>query len=286
MHARWLPGFRRSAVAKTAVGVALLLAVVTSVAAAQRRGGGGGFGGGRSARIDTSWVYDGRFVFCRIAFQNSPDGDGSGWQVDYPRADMNFPFRLGELSSTPISHNAQGEPNHVVLTLTDPHLFQCPFVMMTEPGGALIRDDEAVKLREYLDKGGFLWVDDFWGEYAWAHWERELRKVLPAAEFPIKDLPLDHPIFKTSYVITSIPQIPSLNNWLSSGGLTYERRDATVPHLRAVENASGDVMVLMTHNTDLGDAWEREGFDRAYFEEFAARGYALGVNVFLYAMTH
>lgn len=277
----------RAAARARVAGVAALVLAATvvmagSAAAPQRRGG----------RFmmplpgDSPWIYDGRFVFCRLAFQNSSDGDGNGWWVDYPRADLNYPFRLGELTETPISHDERGQPNHVVVTATDPHLFECPFVMLTEPGGAYFTVEEAAALRQYLDKGGFLWADDFWGEYAFAIWERELRKILPAAEFPIYDVPLDHLIFRTQYHVQQIPQIPSINFWLNSGFRTSERYDSTVPHVRAVNNAHGDIMVLMTHNTDFGDAFEREGEDRRYFDAFATVGYAFGVNVYLYAMTH
>jgi hypothetical protein len=233
------------------------------------------------------WVYDGDFVFCRLWFRQAFDGDGNGWSVDYPRADLNFPFRLGELTSTRISHDERGDANHVIVTATDPHLFQCPFVMMTEPGGADFTDEEALSLRQYLQKGGFLWVDDFWGEYAWAVWERAIRKVLPASQYAIFDVPLSHPIFNMKYVIHKIPQIPSINFWFGSGFQTSERyADSAVPHVRAIQNAQGHIMVLMTHNTDFGDAFEREGDDRRYFDTFASSGYAFGINVFMYAMTH
>jgi hypothetical protein len=261
---------------------ALMLAVgmagaIASGAAPGQRGGFGGF--------DDRWTYDGSFVFCRISFRQSPNGDGNGWYVDYPRADLNLSFRLGQLTTTPISRDDRGEPNHVVLGLTDEHLYHCPFVMMTEPGGAYFDASEAAALRDYLDKGGFLWADDFWGEYAWQAWEYEIRKVFPEQMFKIVDLPLTHPIFHMQYEVTKIPQIPSINFWLGTGQ-TSERADSTVPHVRAISAPEGRVMVLMTHNTDFGDAFEREGDNRAYFDHFAAAGYAFGVNVILYALSH
>ena len=270
------------------VWVALAAALLATASSPQfpRRGRGlrGAFG---ATDFSRPWVYDGKFVFCRLAFRESFDGDGGGWAVDYPKADLNFPFRLGELTETPISHNENGDPNHVIVTPTDPHLFQCPFVMMTEVGAAFFDEADAAKLREYLTKGGFIWADDFWGEYAWSIWEREIRKVLPASEFPLVELPMDHPIFNISYLIRKIPQIPSIDFWFGSGFQTSERGfDSQTPHVRAIENAHGDVIVIITHNTDFGDAFEREGEDRRYFDRFAAEGYSFGVNVFLYAMTH
>ena len=120
--------------------------------------------------------------------------------MDWPRADINLSVRLGELTRAQISRTG-GEPNPLLVQLTDDALFQCPFVMMTEVGSAFLDDAEAARLREYLLKGGFLWVDDFWGSYAWDWWEGQLRKVLPAGDFPIIDLESSHPLFRSQFVI-------------------------------------------------------------------------------------
>jgi len=285
------PTVRRvSAIVLALVATSIIVSTAGGAAALQRRGGrgGGGFGGFfRSGPSSTAWIYDGRFIFCRLATQRNPNGDGGDWSVDYPRADLNFPFRLGELTETPISHDDRGQPNHVVVTPTDPHLFECPFIMLTEPAGTMFSDDEAAALRTYLDKGGFLWADDYWGSYAWDVFEYQLRKILPSGQFPIYDVPMDHLLFHAQYSVQRIPQIPNIGFYFNSGGGTSERYgDSAVPHVRAINNAAGDIMMLMTHNTDFGDAFEREGEDRRYFDAFATIGYAFGVNVYLYAMTH
>ena len=231
--------------------------------------------------------YDGQFRFCRIMFRSSGYGDGNGWSVDYPRADVNFTFRLSELTTTTVSRASGGDFNHVVLRLTDAELYRCPFIMLTEPGGAYFDEDEASHLRDYLLKGGFLWADDFWGEYAWNAWVGELRKALPSGVYPIADLPPDHPIFHMLYEVRELPQIPSINFWGGTGGQTSERgSDSAVPHARGVSDANGRMIVLMTHNTDFGDAFERETDNRTNFDRFASEGYAFGVNVLLYALTH
>ena len=266
----------------------LLLAVALAAAesaAQQPRFRGGRFM--RSEPVSTELHYDGGFNFCRIAFRNSPYGDGNGWFVDYPRADLNLSFRLGELTSTTISKDVNGDGNHVVLRLTDPQMTHCPFVMMTEPGGAFFDEDEAAHLRDYLLRGGFLWADDFWGEYAFRAWETEIRKALPANEFPIVDLPIDHQVFHVLYDVKHVPQIPSIGFYFGSGGRTSERgADSAVPHARAIFDRDGRMIVFMTHNTDFGDAFEREGENREYFDHFAVDGYAVGINVILYALTH
>jgi len=170
---------------------------------------------------------------------------------------------------------------------TDDTLFQCPFLMMAAPGSASINDREAARLREYLLKGGFIWADDFWGSYQWEQWEIQLRKVLPSDQFDVVDIPLDHPMLRSQFVVTEIPQIPNIGFFLRSGGGTSEQgADSAVPHARIVSDGTGRVMMLMTHNTDISDSWEREGDDPTYFYTFGARGYAFGINVLLYAMTH
>jgi hypothetical protein len=267
------------AVVATGLALGLTALAGTPEPAAQRRNSGFAYQGNPP--------YDGRFLFCRIMFRSAYGGDGGGWDVDYPRADLNFPFRLGQYTGTPVNRDLRGEPNHVLISPTDDRLFTCPFVMMTEVGRADFSPEEAETLRRYLLKGGFLWADDFWGEYAWDVWATAIAKVLPQAEFPIIDVPMTHPLFHSFFEVREIPQIPSINFYFDSGGQTSERGpDSQVPHARAIADETGRVLVLMTHNTDIGDAWEREGDNREYFDRFATNGYAFGINAFMYAITH
>lgn len=279
---------------------ALLLLIVVALAStvSAQFQGGRGFRGGRSGRgserggfgyrgIPANPQYDGAFMFCRVMFRNASNGDGGNWSVDYPRADENLSYRFSELTRAIVSRDALGNFNHVLLQLTDAEtLAKCPFIMMTEVGAAYFDEAEAAGLRTYLQKGGFLWADDFWGEYAWAHWENEIRKALPSGEFPLVDLTLDHQIFHTLYDVKQIAQIPSIGHWYASGGGTSERYDSRVPHTRAITDKDGHMLVVITHNTDFGDAFEREGDSREYFERFAGPGYAFGVDVLIYSLTH
>jgi hypothetical protein len=267
------------------VAVLAMVAAAVTVEAQRRRGMFGGLGRFGYA-VQENPKYDGKFQFCRAMYSEAPDGDGGGWSVDYPRADLNLPFRLGQLTPViPVSKDASGEPKHVLVNLTDDRLFQCPFVMMTEVGAADVSPEEAARLREYLLKGGFLWADDFWGEYAWRIWERTIRKVLPESEYPIVELDLSHPLFHNFYEINQKIQISNANFWMSTG-TTSERVDSQVPHVRAIMNDRGYIMVLMTHNSDFGDAFEREGDSVDYFNHFAGPAYAFGVNAIMYALTH
>jgi hypothetical protein len=158
---------------------------------------------------------------------------------------------------------------------------------MTNLGSVYFSPEEAASLRDYLLKGGFLWADDFWGSYSWEIWVREFSKVLPRAQFPMVDLPLSHPIFRTQFEIKKIPQIPNIGHWLRTGGGTSERyADSAEPHVRGVMDSHGRLMVLVTHNTDFGDSFEQEAADPRYFSTFSVDGYAFGINVLLHALTH
>ncbi|MEY4635133.1 MAG: hypothetical protein RJA55_931 [Acidobacteriota bacterium] len=267
--------------------VALVLAA--SVASAQERWGRGWGGRGRfPPRYPAVTSFDGGFNFCRLIYDSDrSERGGSGWSTDYWDADRNFSTRLGELTKTTISRRPDGTPNHLTVRMNDPLLFQCPFLSATDVGTALFSDDEAEVLRKYLLKGGFLWVDDFWGPYAWESWVNQISKVLPLAQFPIRDIPLDHAIRRTLFEFTDLPQIPSINFWRESGGETSERYEMSAqPNFRGIADEHGRLMVVMTHNTDISDAWEREAADPQFFFSFSPQGYAVGLDVVLYGLTH
>jgi Domain of unknown function (DUF4159) len=229
------------------------------------------------------------FTFCRLMYtQVRREPMGMGWRTDYPYAEINLMTRMSELTRAAVSLDAQKQPTHYVVRLMDDELFGCPFIMASDAGTIGLSDDEARRLREYLLKGGFLWVDDFWGSAAWAQWEGEIAKALPPAEYPIRDLPLTDPIFRSLFQITKMPQITNIIFWRQvQGQTTSERGNDSVEHpLRAIRDAHGRIMVLMTHNNDVADSWEREGEDPAFFYQFSPDGYALGLNVLMYAMSH
>lgn len=278
-----VPSARRFLRVMTALVLTALVVLAGREALARQRRGGVS----NRYPIPTESSFDGGFNFCRIAFQTGRFRRGGSWVVDYPRADVNLSIRLSELTRTRISRDGEREPRHFVLQLTDPSLFRCPFVMMTEPGGLTLDDAEVAGLRDYLLKGGFLWADDFWGEIAWQNFEQEMRKVLPNAEFDLRDLDSDHPLFRMQFPVAAVKQIPSINFWAGTGGDTSEWGiDSREPRARAFVDKQGRVVMLATHNTDYGDSWEREGDDPAYFQTFSIDGYAFGINVVLYAMSH
>jgi hypothetical protein len=263
--------------------VAFLLLMVLAATAVLAQRGGGGWYTVRRPKADT---FTGDFIFCRLAFRSSYGGYGGGWGVDYPRADENLSIRLSELSEAAVKLDHSGTPNYVVIQPGEPELFKCPFVALTNHGRAVFTPEEVAALRAYLLKGGFLWADDAWGSRAWSHWLAELRKILPAAEYPLVDLPLNHSIFHTLFDAQRIPQIPNIGFYRGTGQTSEQWEDSATPHAYALIDAHGRIAVLTTHNTDFGDAYEREADDPEFFYRFSVEGYAIGINILLYAMTH
>jgi hypothetical protein len=242
--------------------------------------------GGYRFPLATPESYDGRFHYCRAAFKPNPFGDGGGWTVDYPNAEIYLSIRLSELTKTVVAFDESKSPQHLVVRLTDNELFRCPIIIMQEVGRIFLDENDVEQLRTYLLKGGFLWVDDFWGNYAWRMWETQIRKVFPAAEYPIVDLPITHPMFRTLFEVKKVPQIPAIDFWLGTRRTSERGADSAEVHTRGIVDQHGRVMVLMTHNTDISDSWEREGEDANYFYAFSVDGYAVAIDVLLYAMSH
>lgn len=219
------------------------------------------------------------FTFVRIRYDAY--SRRQRWATDYPDSDLNFSFRLQQLTSLKVN------PDGRILELTDPQLFDYPFIYMIEPGQLEFTAEEVEALRDYLLAGGFLMVDDFWGEAEWDNFYREIRRVFPDRE--PQELPLDHPIFHCVYDLDEKPQVPSIGvaQWGRFEGITWERPDAKEVHYRGLFDDSGRLMAIICHNTDLGDGWEREGEDAWYFHEFSEkRAYPMGINIVFYAMTH
>ena len=158
---------------------------------------------------------------------------------------------------------------------------------LVEPGSLVFSEEEVKILRNYLLNGGFLMVDDFWGEDEWYNLYYEMKRVFPNRE--PRELRLDHPIFHAVFDLKEKPQIPSIGAAIQGRdyGITWERPDAQIPHYKAIYDDKGRMMAIICHNTDLGDGWEREGEDEWYFREFSEKkAYPLGINIVFYAMTH
>jgi hypothetical protein len=234
------------------------------------------------------------FTFVRIQYDSYGGRRGRGgwgwgrgggsWLTDYPDSDYNFSYRLQQLTSLKVN------PDPIQLRLTDPRLFDYPFIYIIEPGSLVFSDAEVAALRRYLLNGGFLMVDDFWGDYEWQNFYEQIKRVFPERE-PIELKP-DHEIFRCVFRLKAKPQVPNIRAAIEGKeyGITWEPYhggDCQTVHFKGIFDDKDRMMAIICHNTDLGDGWEEEGVDEWYFHEFAEnKSYPMGINIVTYAMTH
>lgn len=284
----------------------LFLAATVSFAQFRRRGFGGDYAppyGVRTAREASrnspetpNWKVEPEFkrdvfTFTRVRYESAERGWGGGgggvWWIDTPDSDLNFSFRLQQMTSLKV------DPDGRFIDLTDRELSDYPWIYIVEPGLLVFSEEQVAALRKYLLNGGFLMVDDFWGDYQWQNFYREIKRVFPERE--PEELEMNHPIFHCVFDIT-LPkqqmQVPNYGQGEDSQhtGITWEDRNgpgAREVHFRSIFDDKGRMMVFIAHNTDNGDGWEREGEFKYFFSEFSEKkAYPLGINVVFYAMTH
>ena len=123
------------------------------------------------------------------------------------------------MTTTPISYSAElKRPNTWVVKLTDSKLYDCPFLIASDVGTIGIKDEEVTALREYLLKGGFLWVDDFWGSEAWNQWAQEIGKALPPGGVSNRGHFGRRPDHAGDVRPEKVPQITNVTFWLKNNG--------------------------------------------------------------------
>jgi hypothetical protein len=225
-----------------------------------------------------------QFVFARLIYNGRNQGnvrlgipgDIKNWYTDYPKGDQQLIWALKRLTHLNIADHERA------VAITDPTLFQYPFLYTSEPGQMVLDSGDAAIMREYLERGGFWMLDDFWGSFEWDHMVGEVGKVLPGAE--IKEVPRNHPIFHSFFDVPSVIQVPSLN-YIYNGGVTWEPPDGFQASCRGIWDKNGRLVVVINHNTDLGDAYEHMDHPQ-YPYEFSSYAYRIAVNTFVYALSH
>ena len=219
------------------------------------------------------------FVFARLIY---PGGRGGGfggrgtWATDYPEADYKFMYGIKRLSGVRVKEDENP------IRIMDEKLFQYPYVYAVEVGYMNLSIPEAERLREYLLRGGFMHADDFWGLYEFRNFQREMAKVFPDRR--MEELPLTHEIFHTFYDVNTVMQIPNVSN-ACRGGRTWEDPSDTRPRIFGIKDDQERLMVVVTYNSDLGDAWEWMD-EPCYPAAFSGQAYRMGLNFIIYAMSH
>jgi hypothetical protein len=230
------------------------------------------------------------WVFARLMYPQHPrarfggyrrfgGGDwregGTSWTQDYPRADRHFASALRRLSRLHVRSVEQP------VNLDDgDDAYNYPWLNAGEMGDWRLTEPQVESLREYLLRGGFLMLDDFWGTEEWNRFNESMKRVFP--DRPIVEIADEDPINHIVYDLNDRYQVPG--EWAIARGTTY-RNDGATPHWRGIYDDHGRVMVAMTFNNDVGDSWEWAD-DPNYPEKYSALGIRIGVNYVMYSMTH
>ena len=225
-------------------------------------GGGFGFGFGRGG----DYLGDG----------------GPAWSIDYPDADRHMMLVASRLSN--LDACEWGLP----ISLADPDLRRFPFLYSLEGGYAGLTEAEVIGLRDYLNAGGLLMIDDFWGSFQWANFQEQIERVLPGRS--IVEIPRDHVFFRIYYDIDGpIIQVPGAGEGRAIGrgipNVPTWQQDGFTPHVLGILDDDGRLMVVIHWNTDLGDAleWAEDPYYPLDFSRFASE---LFLNTIMYALTY
>jgi hypothetical protein len=201
---------------------------------------------------------------------------GSNWTVDYPKGDRFFAQALRRL--TRIDVRSVEQP---VNPDDGDDIYYWPYLHVGMPSTWRLTDAQALKIRDYLLRGGFLFCDSFFGTREWEGFQEGMQRIFP--DRPIEELEVDDGIFHTMYDIKELYQVGNFRSMLRDGH-PY-RADGGQAHWRAIRDKRGRVMVAMAFNSDVGDSWQLAD-DPRYPEKYSALGLRVGVNNVVYAMTH
>ncbi|MBM87538.1 MAG: transmembrane prediction [Gammaproteobacteria bacterium] len=231
------------------------------------------------AQEDNKDLYDiaGEFAFVRIQYDSYYDGGwyGGPWATDFPASDENFLRGVARLTNVRVTSKP------IILRFDSEEIFDYPFLYALEMGrngGLSLSPKETENLREYLLRGGFLLIDDFWGQRQWDAFYADFSRIFPDRQ--IVELKSNHEIFHTFYDIDGPQMIPG-----RGGRQGFGQAGMNVASNHAILDDDGRVMVLINWNSDMGDGWEHT-YDRWYPTEYANSAYQLGINYLIYSLTH
>jgi hypothetical protein len=210
----------------------------------------------------------------RGGFRRFGGGPGA-WTTDYPRSDRHLLQGVRRLTRI----DTRSVEQVTELDGTD-DIYNWPMLYAVEVGQWQMPDAEGPQLRDFINRGGFLMVDDFHGTNEWEIFLEGITKVFP--DKPIVDIPDDDPIFHVLYDLQDRVQVPGAQ-YLRSGR-TYEQNGYEA-RWRAIYDDKGRIVVAICHNMDLGDAWEWSD-DPRYPEAWASLAYRIAMNYFTYDLSH
>jgi hypothetical protein len=215
------------------------------------------------------------WAFARLRYRSAYGGwRASSWGIDSNKAERQFSQGVRRLTRI---HTRSVEE---IIDVDSDEVYNWPWLYAVEVGHWYLSPQQAKRLRDYLDRGGFLMVDDFHGTREWEVFMEGLKQIFP--DRPVVDIEDDNPIFHILYDLHERVQVPGYQYVYS--GRTYEK-DGVEPKWRAVFDDKGRIQVAICHNMDLGDAWEWAD-SPDYPEKYASLAYRIGINYIVYSMTH
>ncbi len=243
---------------------------------------------------DREWTEDTDFPHDHLTFLRLRH-NGDGGFTDFPKADTNFTRRLQELTAIEVN------PDYWNLAIDDPRIFQFPIAFMSDLRDVWFSPEEEENLRKYMQQGGFIMVDDQWGDRCWGEVKEAMKGVFPDIE-PVElefDDPNKHPIFNCVFKLPYKPQVPShdaakywedrgIDNHYEIKGFSYEDEEAmNEAHFYAWYDEKGRMMMLVCHNNDLADGWEEESYEPWFFKKYSEKlCFPMGINIIFYALTN
>jgi len=220
-----------------------------------------------AATLDSDPPKDVEFTYARIRYHMTLDGafvHEAPWHHDYPYGDEMFPTFLKEVSLTHTSPRS-----YQIVDIDSPELFKYPFAYISEPGYLDLNSRDVENLRQYIDRGGFLLIDDFRGPYHLSNLIDQMKKVFPHRDF--LRLAISHPVFDVFYKVESLDMRPPYGN-------------QPVQFL-GMEDDHGRLMMIANYNNDLSEVWQWLDEGRTSLHD-AAESLKLGTNYLMYAFTH
>jgi hypothetical protein len=222
-------------------------------------------------------AHRGEFTFARLRYRSPLDGRGFGryarWGIDCNKGDRLFIQALQRLTRTDLS------PIETIVDVDSDDVFNWPYVFAVSAGDWRFSPAQAARFKSYMERGGFLMVDDFHNEREWASFMEGIRQIVPGAN--VVELEDPDQIFHVVWDMKDRIRVPGANVVHGSG----VERGGTEPHWRAVVDERGRVIVAITFNMDIGDGWEFAD-DPSYPEKYSYEALRLGINYVIYAMTH
>lgn len=216
------------------------------------------------------------FTFVRLIYNGRIPDYIKNWYTDYPKGDETLVTVIKRLTNVDVAFEERAIPiNH-------PDLFNYPMIYVSEPEQMVLDKKDALRLREYFLRGGFLMADDFWGIYEWSQFEENIKKIFPDRE--IVELSVEHPIFHNFYDIEEVVQVPNIG-YVYCGDCTIWENGGITPYVRGIFDDKGRLIIAIYFNTDTMDALEWAD-DPLYPHKFSAYAYKIFINTIIYAMTH